>query len=47
MEMELKTTLVLKKKDKLVKKIKAIFGEVTTKGDEDDEEEDEEEEEQD
>ena len=36
--MELKTTSVLKK-DKLVKKLKAIFGEGTTKGDEDDDEE--------
>ena len=42
--MELKTTLVLKKKDKLVKKLKAIFGEGTKKGDEDDDEEEDEEE---
>ena len=37
--MELKKILFLKKKDKLVKKLKAIFGEGTIKGDEDDEEE--------
>ena len=37
--MELKTTLVLKKKDKLVKKLKARFGEGTIEGQEDYEEE--------
>ena len=46
--MELKRTSVLKKKDKLVRKLKAIFGEGTTKGDkDDDEQEDGEEAEQD
>ena len=38
LEMELKTTSVLKKKDKLVKKIKAKFREGTTEGEDDDEE---------
>ena len=40
-EMELKTTLVLKKKDKMVKKLKARFGEGTIEGEEEDEEEQE------
>ena len=37
--MELKTTSVLKKKDKLVKKLKVRFGEGTIEGEEEDEEE--------
>ena len=40
--MELKTPSVLKKKDKLVKKLKAKFGEGTIEGEEDIEEEEEE-----
>ena len=43
-EMELKTTSVLKKKDKLVKKLKSIFGEGTAEGEKDDDEEEDEEE---
>ena len=41
-QMELKTTSTLKKKDKLVRKLKAKFGERV--GEEEDDEEDEEEE---
>ena len=40
-DMELKTTLVLKKKDKLVKKLKARFAEGTIEDEEDDDEEEE------
>ena len=40
--MELKTTSTLKKKNKLVRKLKARFGEGTTKDEEDDEHEEEE-----
>ena len=43
-ETELKTTSTLKKKDKLVKNIKAKFGEGVGEEEEDDDEEDEEEE---
>ena len=46
-DMELKTTSKINKKDRLVKKLKAKFGEGTTEGEEDDEEEYEEEGEQD
>ena len=37
--MELKTTSTLKKKDKLVRKLKAKFGERTSNDEEDDEDE--------
>ena len=42
-KMELKTTSTLKKKDKMVRKLKAKFGESVGNDDKDDEEEDEEE----